>query len=708
MKEFICLKLKKPAASALDYVNGYGLLELDQETWDVCDAITQSRAKSLGLLFMMDQSVKTMDEACYEVCRRLGWRIGHTLDVRNGRHVYKPVKAIKPSQVKPGVLQSSRLLKRYYSVAVPFLRSNDDIASLLIFQQNKMAEVPVKVFDKKLKKHLPTGFACYETAALSKLPTVVISSLLRYVITLQLNQLEQSNEVVPFLGWSPAVSMQNQGLWTNLEKPIVLWEPFFTPALIYHALRNNARVLIDQRCSTNAVNLVAEADDELAVAICKERPGRIYDQIINHDECLPAEQAFRLWVSRVADPVVRSFLQACRVLPKAMRTVVAGWASADRALTFVPNRLGRRPTPISQKETYDTRAARLLIREHNGSLVDDNGKIVFPGLVIIERILKFKSKKIVVGKATCNGMAFPYSFEEKKLNSKTMLRFLSRSTGEKLAVENKDILFGDKPMVTMLEAAASISRFKTVLGARKVGWHGQSFKTKVGTIRPGRNTNAGAFDPLAMLPGPWQKTTTDHNYGVASFYSSWLGYVKPKSICSLMPMLCLNITARCFNLPALPCVILRKSFDKNIETMLSILNIPNYQGEKWKHDWLFYREHHTAKLPSQFSPFELVITSDDESVNRHCLLVDARRKDSRTVGETTVPITLVQAYIKSLAIQKQLLQVNSWLDVVEAYKIISSGMSQPTFRSLFDDSYPLIRLHIPSSCHQTSSEPYCS
>lgn len=337
-----------------------------------------------------------------------------------------------------------------------------------------------------------SGFAGIQFLDDFQSDTVVITPMLQNMMQMNMRHFATSLNPLPMLGYYQHDSYRNQKQWSIIEdREIVIWQKNPTPMTLHQAMLSNAKMSF---VGPFEKNLAEDEKGTWRKWIKREPTIDIWKKILLHAR--PYEHAIKNWARVATDKQKVTLLRDC----ENYNFEVADFVRKE-VCPKVSSSVGRR---IRVKRTKSDNYTVLV--EKNGKWYDRNGRLRFPGVVRVKKIiLRPSGKKEYAGEIIVNGKTIEFYTEDESVG----LGWVKKKCLENkvLVIDNQYI---DKSQTQSLDkinpfdAAMRLEEPEVVIGLERIGWDGYGFQFKNSKIVNGVFIENRQYELPDSTPGPDQ------------------------------------------------------------------------------------------------------------------------------------------------------------------------------------------------------------
>ncbi len=513
---------------------------------------------------------------------KLGWMPGSTMSperqLAGPWKLYRlaPADAVKPylptRQNVNGKCLRIEPKKKESLVVVPFYRTPKAIGSFICLS-------PRREYYTDPGKNSPqsgeTGFAGLQLLPAMHSGTVVMTSMLKNAMRLQLRHFSSNQNPLPMLCYRQQYSPGSKRHWGILsDRQLVFWERGPTAVMIHQAMLTNAHI------SWLGPSKSRQQSQEIS--------GSRWRAWINHDPAIdmwrkivrnarPYEAALKNWARSATDAEKVKLLKDAELYEENVATFVRSFL--DKGVKQSIGRKVRVPTLKNAKAT----TFWTVVEERNGKWYDNAGNVRLPGIVRITHIVVRPSGvREYVGYFKSGDKKIEFQVADKEA-SYQWLESHVMSSGTYMYQDFYTNQFRNHKSDNFcpFKAAARFTEPEIVVGLDSIGWDGAGFQFRGSRLTDGQFIQNPDFKLPKESPGPRSSHCRLREETKTALCKS---NREMELVWSLGLAIAAQVTAPAVELPPLG-IWLHRSNDIFLQTLLNRFEVFKGPYEDWKHNW---------------------------------------------------------------------------------------------------------------------------
>jgi hypothetical protein len=467
------------------------------------------------------------------------------------------------------------------------------------------------------------GFAGLQFLDRVQSETVVITSMLRNMIQIQMHHFSSNQTPLPMLSWNQAATSVTQRQWSIFDgRQVVLWEREPTAAIIHQAMMCNANL------SFVGPDTRRQKPQEVKGSRWKNWTQHdpsidIYRKIVRNSR--PYEQALKNWIRLATSQQRVKLLQDAEKYEentaKFVRTLLTPKVKAKVScrITVGTSSTTKNPGNSIRQTT---------VIERDGKWFSNHGKVRFPGIVRVTHIIVRPSgEREYAGYLRVEDQRFDFHVPKRKADMAWLCNF-GLDNGVFLQSDHYKTTLGkfQSEKFNPFEAAMRFEEPQVVSGIDRIGWDGAGFQLKGARVMDGVFHQNPDFKLPKDAPGPKQNYCRMREEVKVALQKDG---TEMSVVWAMAIALCAQITAPAVELHPFGIWIHRKQCDLFLQTLYNRYEIWRGDYSDWKHRWPrrldkwylavekdesgFFVTHYQSSPPDKVQEL-LVIEANDEQL----------------------------------------------------------------------------------------------
>lgn len=487
------------------------------------------------------------------------------------------------------------------------------------------------------------GFAGFQFLDQLHSDSLVVTSMLRNMVQLQMRHFSSNKNPLPLFSWRPPSLTTRQKQWSTLHgRKIVLWEREPTAIVLHQAMMSNANLTF--------------VGPETRRQKPREVKGARWKKWLSHDPAIdiwrrivrssrPYEQALRNWARHATANEKVKLLQDAEQYDE--HTALLVRSAINRKLSVQVGRTVRVGTHPTRPKGAGNQT---VIIERNGKWYSTSGKVRFPGILRVTHVVaRPTGDSDYVGYMVIDGKRIEFQVPTRKANMK-WLKEHALANGA-FVQEDKYINQFRNHVSEKFDPFEAATRFElpeTVKGLDRIGWDGAGFQFRNSRLLNGVFRQNPEFKLPVDAPGPKQQFCRMREEVKTALQRDGK---EMEVVWALAIALCAQVTSPVVDLHPFGIWVRRGKYDPFLQALYTRFEIHKGSYTDWKHKW-----------PRRLDRWDLAVVKDEsgffvthyrtEPNVPELLTVEADNKDLQPRMVTHSADKIVMNYLKHFSTLK--------------------------------------------------------
>jgi hypothetical protein len=476
------------------------------------------------------------------------------------------------------------------------------------------------------------GFAGLQFMDRMQAESVIVTSMLRNMVQLQMHHFSSNQTPLPLVSWRQSVTAVTQRQWSIFDgRQVILWEREPTAAVIHQAMMCNANLSF--------------AGPDMKRQQPREIKGSRWKSWVQHDPAIdicrkivrnsrPYEHALKNWV-RLATPQQRvNLLQDAEKYEentaKFVRTLLTPEVKAKVSCRVTVGTSSTTKNPGNS-------ISQTTIIERDGKWFSNHGKVRFPGIIRVTHIVvRPAGEREYIGYLKAEGQRFDFQVPKRKADMAWLCNF-GLDNGLFLQSDHYKTTLGkfETEKFNPFEAALRFEEPQVVVGVARIGWDGAGFQFKGARLLDGVFHQNPDFKLPIDAPGPKQHYCRLREEVKVALQKDG---TEMSVVWALAIALCAQITAPAVELHPFGIWVHRKKCDLFLQTLYNRFGIWRGDYAEWRHRWPrrldkwyaaiekdetgFFVTHYQSSPPDKVQEL-LIVEANDENLQPRTITYSA-------------------------------------------------------------------------------------
>lgn len=542
---------------------------------------------------------------------------------------------------------SKKIFKKYFPMkdgpiaVVPFYKTPTRIGSFVCLNSKK--EVLIRPHAaSKTSATGDIGLAGLQHLCATESDTVVVTSMLQQMMSLQLHNFSSRNTPLPLLACKLVNSPRNQKQWTILgDREIIIWEPLPTASMLHQAMMTNALMTFVgpndiRRKSSNVPNSRWHAWVHHDPAI------EVWRKLVS--TARPYEEALRNWVRIASTEQKNKLYKDAMSYSDSVAQLVRKVLSSK-----ITTNLGRCITvPTKGQGSVHGSHGYTKIIEKDYKWLSLNGFVRMPAILRITHIIvRPNYEREYIGYLANNKTRANLRVFESKANM-SWLRKFGIDNGIFMQSDAYANIIKDR-YTDNFDPFDAAFRFETpeiVVGREKIGWDGTGFQFYGSKLFDGVFHQIPEFSFPENAPGPRQQSCRMRDEVKAALQKE---NKEMEIVWAFACALCAQVTAPAVGLQTIGICVHRRNYDPFMQVLYRLFVIHKGPYEDWVHNWPRRLDHINVAVKKDITGFFVSQSAMYDHKLTDLIVVRALEKDLEPRKITHSSDKIVLNYLKQFS-----------------------------------------------------------